>query len=225
MLKQTVMTFCLCSLLIGLHGGTEQKDTILQAPALLPGVGEEPKDTTKQNQAKLPAAKKITNGKMILLSDVLKDHPEGVVRMTLASNTIIKVLKDLESNKNPTNDQKIITGQIQSVLKPVRQFFDIIYDYGSIIRPLILESLFGIKIESTTEAHKVSTQYEDKCLLLGFLNAKNNRNTFFEDRVKTKEELHKTCIEFLQFFKDLNVSLSEPAIKAYKELMASIRKS
>jgi hypothetical protein len=225
--KQTLTTICLCSLM-ALSYGKENKTAETISPIALPQPSANPiKPPLQQSAGKLqlPVAKLITSDKMVLLNDVLAEHPEGVVRMSLASKAIIKVLTDLDKEDKSTNNPTIITAQIISVINPVRQFIDVIYDYGTIIRPLILESIFGIKIDSLSEAQTVSLQYQDKCLLLGFLNAKNNRNTFFEDRVKTKDELKKICIEFLQFFKDLNLSLSDKVHKAYRELIETLKKA
>ncbi len=89
--------------------------------------------------AQQSSVKKLTSVNMQLLDGFLLGYPLGVIRMDLAGKAALKVLQEL--SKPGVDEQTVVKEQMHYILTPIKQFFEVIHSYGSIIKPLVKDSL------------------------------------------------------------------------------------
>lgn len=162
--------------------------------------------------------KKLLSPEMDLLNKELTILPSGIVRLFKAQESAKIVAGQLEANPQISlHEQKEVYEQIRFILSPVGQFFGLIRSYRNMIVPLIKESLCG----QEASKNRIDTS---ECLILKFFESHDEVYAFFEKHVKTREQLCIACKEFLTFFQDIRVSLSDEALNAYKKVMEELKK-
>lgn len=204
--------FFLFSILLLINSETNAKNAIHNTPAHA---------THKKHHEP-----KLTGSNMKNLDMVFHTFPMSLLKINFAQRDIAKVLKSIEQNHTelrsadaPTKqaltasaELEIVTKYLETMLKPVKEFFDIITAYSSLIEPLVKESLL--------EHRNIKT--EDS-ILINFLNSKKDIITFCAQDITTIDKLSILCREILDFFHDLNESVSEQTQTAYKTLLEHIK--
>jgi hypothetical protein len=159
----------------------------------------------ENDELMLPPAKKLNCSTMDMLNTVFKDSPIGLLHMEIAHNTGIKVMKELIHG--PTNPE-FITQQVKRLIKPIEGFFDKIKAFSNILKPLLEECL--------------GERQNNKILLLNCFDSQITSAEFFEQNIKTKEELLGMSREFIIFFRDVYESVTPDTRKAYLDLKKRI---
>lgn len=190
----------------------------LNAAHLHCATAPEQKNVTSQQQAdELARGKKLTCKEMDLLNALLKDYPIPVLRMDLAYKATLRVAQEIESSRR--NDKQFIAEKIKSILAPVEQFFSIIQEYSTMVKPLVEESL----LTSTYRSAEEHASARSNCMILKFFESNEKIDLFFNKYVTTKEQLIKACVEFATFFEDIRVSLSEPVKQSYQAMLEKLK--
>ena len=161
------------------------------------------------------ASKKITCSEISTLNTQLTAFPMGTIRMRLASKKIREVLKNTENKKSSFNNlnkqaEKIfVHEQLALIIKPVKDFFDIIQDPTvlSMVKPIIIDALNNPK----------------KSYILDYCNSQKNILTFCEEEVVTCATLEIISKELLQFFGSIDISLSDKAKDAAKKIEDTLK--
>lgn len=153
--------------------------------------------------------KKITCTQINVLNSQLTQFPMGTIRMRLATKKIREVLKNTESKKNSfghnhQTEKTFVHEQLALIIKPVQEFFDILQDpmILTMVKPIIADALDNPK----------------KSYILDFCNSKKSILSFCETEVATCATLENISKELLQFFGSVNLSLSDKAKDAAKQL-------
>lgn len=164
---------------------------------------------TSDKQTPAESGKKITCGQMDLLNTQLTLFPMGTIRMRLASKKIREVLKNIETKKSTFNTNKsaektFIAEQLAMIIKPVQEFFEILQDpiVLNMVKPIIADALSSPK----------------KSYVLDYCNSKKNILTFCDEEITTVITLDSMSKELLQFFSSIQLSLSDKAKDAAKQL-------
>lgn len=159
--------------------------------------------------------KKITALQMNTLNAQLTLHPMGTVRMKMSTKKIKEVLKQNEQKRasfanNKTTEKTFVHEQLATIIKPVQEFFDIIQNpiVIEIVKPIVAESLNNPK----------------KSFILDFCNSKQDILSFCETEVVSCATLESICKELLHFFNSVQLSLSDKAKEAAKNLEAELKK-
>jgi hypothetical protein len=160
--------------------------------------------------------KKLLDPIMIVMNQALCENPTCTVRTEFACNTAYKTLKELPSMKE---DKALVIEKVHSILASLKQFFKLIHNFKAWIEPLLEESLLSNLQGKEREALK------QQSVLMGFIAAKaEEKDSYFEHRVQTKEALENLCNEFIIFFADLTESLSPEARNEYLKVRAQFVK-
>lgn len=156
-------------------------------------------------------AKKLKCPQMNLLNMVFEERPYAVVRTKITcakAARALQALNDLQKNAAPgvkkyfktdTEERAFITGHLKLLVDPVRQFFDLVRDYKTIVNPVIAESL------------GISSHEYNKSWLLKFFESKDEATIFFDQEIKSLDDLKRVSLEFIKVFGDVNESLSDRA--------------
>ena len=152
---------------------------------------------------------------MDLLNSLLILKPVNVLRMKSSFRIAKNVLKELQE-KEKTETKKILEYR-DKLLKPVKDFFDSLYDYQSLLKPLV------VKILLEDENQTIKDKAEEYLFLQFFDVSKEKALTFFHDTLVTKEMLLKACEEFEIMFGVVTSNLSEEVIQKEKEILAKIK--
>jgi hypothetical protein len=167
--------------------------------------------------------KKLVNYCMPVLNEQLAATPVGIFRVDLAYNATLQALQNFDKIEDKP---EIVNAQVKRILAPVKQFFDVIKKWTFVIKPLIEESLLG---QTQTTPSQIVIQPDPvikdskECLLLRFFEGKQDVGTFFDQTIKTKHDLVLISREFIYFFKDLKVSLSDETLTAYKKFLETLK--
>jgi hypothetical protein len=152
-----------------------------------------------------PTAKKLISPEIKLLTTVFEDEPIGILHMEIAHNTGLQVMKELGSD--PATPETIARN-VKKMIKPIEEFFDKIKAFTSILKPLLEESLGQIQ--------------NNKILLLNCFDSSITSAAFFEQNIKSKEQLVGMCHEFIIFYRDIKASLTPKAKEKYIALKKRI---
>ena len=159
--------------------------------------------------------KKLICPEMDMLNSYLEVDPLIVVRMEKAYAATLKAAH--ETSVSGKNDKQFVAEQIKSILAPVKQFFGKIREFGSMVRPLVEKSLLSGGVSMDAHIDRAN------CLILKFLESKDDTDTFFVKNVNTRDELIGACVEFATFFEDIRTSLSDNVKKAYYATLEKLK--
>ncbi|MBY0354012.1 hypothetical protein K2W90_06645 [Candidatus Babeliales bacterium] len=176
-------------------------------------------ETSKTNTTTKTATSishKLTGSNMKNLDQVFQMFPMGLLKINFAQRDIAKVIKSIDGIEFRTpqaeTEKAFVDKHLETMLKPVKEFFDIITAYSSLVEPLVKESIIqhrNIKAEES--------------ILIDFLHSKKDIVTFCAQDITSVPKLHKLCEEILAFFKDINESVSDQTHVAYKTLVEQIK--
>jgi hypothetical protein len=171
------------------------------------------KDVTSvvvQRQPELKA-KQLKCPQMRLLNAVFEEKPYSMVRIKITcakAAKAIQAINELEKAAKPgvkkyfatdAEERLFITGHLKLLIDPIRQFFDYVREHAAIVAPIIAESL------------EITPQQVSKSRLLKFFESKEEASTFFDQEIKSVEDLKQVSLEFIKVFSDVNESLSARA--------------
>lgn len=167
---------------------------------------------------------KLTSNSVELLNISLQQNPIAVLKIRLSAKAVKQVINTLPAEKKKKEaflkgaskttvtpaEKEFITKQLDAILKPVEQFFDIIQEYSSMVLPILKESLTN---------HNLL----DKSLLMEYFSGKNHIKEFSASKANSFESLETLCNELLSFFNDLDASFTPEVETAYKELLKQLK--
>jgi len=157
------------------------------------------------------------------LKGILGQHPESAAQIVASLNNSRTILAGLEQYEKLMDDKKVslemqvklyekVVEKFKGILvDPVKQFFTLVYDYKTLLHPIIKESLnrSTIAFEGSTFCNFLQT-------------SKDKAATFFTDMVNTKDDLLSACQEFVVLFGDLEATMPE-AFEAGREYLKELR--
>jgi len=180
--------------------------------------------TTNQNTKKGLDAKiyqDLRSVEMDLFNAILEAKPIVTARMKNALKSIENVLEKLETHKITTStnqnktqqakyniDSKTLAEYIEQILKPIKQFFEVIHENTFVVKPLVKKSLPD----------------SPNSILIKFFDAKPSEvDTYLEKNLKTAEELEVACLDFSKFLGNIEHHLSKQAKTEYEKLVQKIK--
>lgn len=163
----------------------------------------------------------LTSPAAMALKGLLEQHPDGAAHIVTSldnSRTILDGLekyeqlmtaKSIPAEKQEALYKKVVAKFKGIILDPIKEFFMLVYDYKSLLKPVIEESL--------GTSFKGSIFYK-------FLGAPSDQvATFFDYTVNTKDELIAACQEFAILFGDLEATMPE-AFESGRQWLEALRK-
>jgi len=176
---------------------------------------------------------KLTNNSVAMLNISLQQNPIAVLKIRLSAKAVRQVLNALPAEKkkkeaflrsslNKNNsapssqpittpaEKEFIAKQLDAILKPVEQFFDIIQSYSSMVLPILKESMTN---------HNLL----EKSLLVEYFSAQDHIKEFSTKKTISFEVLESLCSELISFFNDLDASFTPEVEVAYKDLVKQLK--
>ncbi len=175
---------------------------------------------------------KLTNNSVPMLNISLQQNPIAVLKIRLSAKAVRQVLNslpaekkkkeallksNLKTNKFVATPQTVtptetafITKQLDAILKPVEQFFDIIQQYSGMVLPILKESMTN---------HNLL----EKSFLVEYFSAQEHIKEFSAKKANSFENLETLCNELISFFNDLDASFSPEVEAAYKDLVKQLK--
>jgi len=177
------------------------------------------------NEVKKDEVKVLTCPAALALKGVLEQHPDGAAHILTSLENSKKIISGLEVYQQKMNELGVSISQQNKlfekatekfkgiIINPIKQFFILVYDYKSLLKPLLEESLSDGRVAGFQQS-----------ILYKFLGAPRDlAPTFFEDNVQTKDELIAACKQFIVLFGDMEVSMPV-AFKAGRKFLEELNK-
>ncbi len=165
--------------------------------------------TVNVAQKSAHAHKILTHPNMKMLDTVFCNDPMPLLRITLSTKVIKKVLHELPSiiqaSSSADSERYYVATKIDELLKPVATFFAHIDTNKSFVKFLILESL------------------GESSLLLKYAQFPGSITEFCSQKITSYTTLRDFVIELQQFFGDIETSLSKETQAAYRTQVAALK--
>lgn len=165
---------------------------------------------------------KLNNNSIVMLNISLQQNPIAVLKIRLSAKAVRQVLNALPAEKKKKENSKIsaksatpaeqqfITKQLDAILKPVEEFFDIIQAYSSMVLPILKESLTNHNLLENS-------------LLVEYFSAQEHIKAFSTRKATSFDQLEVLCTELISFFNDLDASFSPEVEAAYRDLLRQLK--